>query len=96
MKTVLMLLKRENKAKERKTGNNPTGNLTFNEQKNSRKLNEEIKDLEIQKVTIEQLFRMEKLLMLRKCKTSSKMELEERWFELSAKWKDKIRISVQS
>jgi ATP-binding cassette subfamily F protein uup len=39
MKTVLMLLKRRKQSRKKDwKQNNPTGNLTFNEQKNFRKI----------------------------------------------------------
>jgi ATP-binding cassette subfamily F protein uup len=86
--------KEENKAEKKDwKQNNPTGNLTFNEQKEFQKLEREIKDLEVQKATIEQLFSEGKVAesdVLVKAKELEniiqKMEdKEERWFELSAK-----------
>ena len=86
--------KEENKAEKKDwKQNNPTGNLTFNEQKEFQKLEREIKDLEVQKATIEQLFSEGKVAesdVLAKAKELEniiqKMEdKEERWFELSAK-----------
>lgn len=73
--------------------NNPTGNLTFNEQKEFQKIEREIKDLEIDKAKIEQLFSDGKVAekeVLAKAKELeniiTKIETkEERWFELSAK-----------
>ena len=73
--------------------NNPTGNLTFNEQKEFQKLEREIKDLEIEKAKIEQLFSdgkieegaIEKKANELKNIISKIEEKEERWFELSAK-----------
>jgi ATP-binding cassette subfamily F protein uup len=73
--------------------NNPTGNLTFNEQKEFQKVEREIKDLEFEKSKIEQLFSDGKVAeneVLAKAKELeniiSKIETkEERWFELSAK-----------
>jgi ATP-binding cassette subfamily F protein uup len=73
--------------------NNPTGNLTFNEQKEFQKLEREIKDLEIDKTKIEQLFSDGKVAdtdIEKKAKELEniikKIEMkEERWFELSAK-----------
>jgi ATP-binding cassette subfamily F protein uup len=67
--------------------------LTFNEQKEYQKIEKEIKDLEVQKIKIEQLFtegKVEESKVLNKAKELeniiSKMEeKEERWFELSAK-----------
>ncbi|MFV8334078.1 ABC-F family ATP-binding cassette domain-containing protein [Flavobacterium sp. XS2P14] len=86
--------KEENKAEKKDwKQNNPTGNLTFNEQKEFQKIEREIKDLEIQKVAIEQLFSDGKITDTDIEKKGNelqnliqKMELkEERWFELSAK-----------
>jgi ABC transport system ATP-binding/permease protein len=73
--------------------NNPTGNLTFNEQKEYQKIEREIKDLEIEKQNIEQLFADGKVSdndISGKAKEleniNNKIEdREERWFELSAK-----------
>ena len=73
--------------------NNPTGNLTFNEQKEYQKIEREIKDLEIEKLKIEQLFSEGKVAdadIATKAKEleniNNKIEdREERWFELSAK-----------
>lgn len=73
--------------------NNPTGNLTFNEQKEYQKIEREIKDLEIEKAKIEQLFSDGKVAdadISAKAKEleniNNKIEdREERWFELSAK-----------
>jgi len=72
---------------------NPTGNLTFNEQKEFQKIEREIKDLELEKTKIEQLFSDEK--MEDKAIEAKANELknliskienkEERWFELTAK-----------
>ena len=73
--------------------NNPTGNLTFNEQKEFQKIEREIKDLEIEKAKIEQLFSdgkvaenevMDKAKELENIITKIEAK-EERWFELSAK-----------
>ncbi|MBF6607231.1 MAG: ABC transporter ATP-binding protein, partial [Flavobacterium sp.] len=73
--------------------NNPTGNLTFNEQKEFQKIEKEIKDLELQKIGIEKMFtngqvgdadierRAHELQVLIKNIESK----EARWFELSAK-----------
>jgi ATP-binding cassette subfamily F protein uup len=86
--------KEENKAEKKDwKQNNPTGNLSFNEQKEYQKIEKEIKDLEIQKATIEQLFSDGKVAdedieqkakeleaIIQKIETK-----EERWFELSAK-----------
>ena len=73
--------------------NNPTGNLTFNEQKEFQKIEREIKDLEIDKAKIEQLFSDGKVAENDIEKKANelkniitKMETkEERWFELSSK-----------
>lgn len=67
--------------------------MSFNEQKEYQKIEKEIKDLEIQKATIEQLFSDGKVAdedieqkakeleaIIQKIETK-----EERWFELSAK-----------
>jgi ABC transport system ATP-binding/permease protein len=70
---------------------NPTGNLTFNEQKEYQKLERDIKDLEIEKQKIEQLFADGKVSdndISAKAKelenVIKKIEKnEERWFELS-------------
>ena len=72
---------------------NPTGNLTFNEQKEFQKIEREIKDLEFDKAKIEQLFTDGKVAeneVLAKAKELeniiTKIEAkEERWFELSTK-----------
>ena len=86
--------KEENKAEKKDwKQNNPTGNLTFNEQKEFQKTEKEIKDLELQKIAIEQLFSDGKITDADIEKKGNelqnliqKMELkEERWFELSAK-----------
>ena len=86
--------KEENKAEKKDwKQNNPTGNLTFNEQKEFQKLEREIKDLEEQKTKIELLFSDGKVAeadIEKKGKELqnliNKMEAkEERWFELSAK-----------
>ena len=86
--------KEENKAEKKDwKQNNPTGNLTFNEQKEYQKIEKEIKDLELQKIAIEQLFSDGKVAdadIAAKAKELeniiTKMEdKEERWFELSAK-----------
>ena len=73
--------------------NNPTGNLTFNEQKEFQKIEREIKDLEYQKKEIEQLFSdgkvadgdIEKRANELHAIISKIEEKEERWFELSSK-----------
>jgi ATP-binding cassette subfamily F protein uup len=86
--------KEENKAEKKDwKQNNPTGNLSFNEQKEYQKIEKEIKELEIQKANIEQLFSDGKVAdedieqkakeleaIIQKIETK-----EERWFELSAK-----------
>ncbi|MFV5685365.1 ABC-F family ATP-binding cassette domain-containing protein [Flavobacterium sp. GB2R13] len=86
--------KEENKADKKDwKQNNPTGNLTFNEQKEFQKTEREIKDLEIQKTTIEQLFSDGKIAEGDIEKKANELkniinkieEKEERWFELSAK-----------
>ncbi len=86
--------KEENKAEKKDwKQNNPTGNLTFNEQKEFQKIEREIKDLEVQKIAIEQLFSEGKVAdeaVLTKAKELENIiskieEKEERWFELSAK-----------
>lgn len=86
--------KEENKADKKDwKQNNPTGNLTFNEQKEFQKTEKEIKDLEIQKVAIEQLFSDGKIGEADIEKKANELrniinkieEKEERWFELSAK-----------
>ncbi len=86
--------KEDNKAEKKDwKQNNPTGNLTFNEQKEFQKIEREIKDLEFEKSKIEQLFTDGKVAeneVLAKAKELeniiSKIETkEERWFELSAK-----------
>ncbi|MNS67467.1 putative ABC transporter ATP-binding protein [compost metagenome] len=73
--------------------NNPTGNLTFNEQKEFQKIEREIKDLEIEKTKIEQLFSDGKVADADIEKKANELQSiiskiedkEERWFELSAK-----------
>jgi ABC transport system ATP-binding/permease protein len=73
--------------------NNPTGNLTFNEQKEYQKIEREIKDLELEKQKIEQLFADGKVSEVDINKKAKELENinnkienhEERWFELSAK-----------
>ncbi|WP_091472986.1 ABC-F family ATP-binding cassette domain-containing protein [Flavobacterium swingsii] len=86
--------KEENKAEKKDwKQNNPTGNLSFNEQKEYQKIEREIKDLEVQKIAIEQLFsdgKVDDADISAKAKELeniiNKMEdKEERWFELSAK-----------
>lgn len=73
--------------------NNPTGNLTFNEQKEFQKIEREIKDLEIEKSKIELLFSEGKVADGDIEKRANELQViikkmedkEERWFELSAK-----------
>jgi len=73
--------------------NNPTGNLTFNEQKEFQKIEREIKDLEIEKSKIELLFSegnvadgdIEKKANELQVIIKKMEDKEERWFELSAK-----------
>ncbi len=73
--------------------NNPVGNLTFNEQKEYQKIEREIKDLEIEKAKIEQLFSEGKIDSNDIEKKANelkniidKIEIKEvRWFELSSK-----------
>jgi ABC transport system ATP-binding/permease protein len=86
--------KEENKAEKKDwKQNNPTGNLTFNEQKEFQKIEREIKDLEIEKAKIEQLFSDGKIAdsdIATKAKDLENIitkmeEKEERWFELSTK-----------
>ncbi len=86
--------KEENKADKKDwKQNNPTGNLTFNEQKEFQKTEKEIKDLETQKIAIEQLFSDGKIAEADIEKKANELrniinkieEKEERWFELSAK-----------
>jgi ATP-binding cassette subfamily F protein uup len=86
--------KEENKAEKKDwKQNNPTGNLTFNEQKEYQKLEREIKDLEIDKAKIEQLFSDGKVADADIEKKANELQniinkidqKEERWFELSAK-----------
>ena len=80
-------------AKKEWKQNNSTGNLTFNEQKEHQKIEREIKNLEIQKIAIEQLFADGKIAdsdISAKAKELEKIinkieDREERWFELSAK-----------
>ncbi|WP_264534719.1 ABC-F family ATP-binding cassette domain-containing protein [Flavobacterium sp. N1736] len=86
--------KEENKADKKDwKQNNPTGNLSFNEQKEYQKLEREIKDLEIDKTKIEQLFSDGKVADADIEKKANELQniinkidqKEERWFELSAK-----------
>lgn len=72
---------------------NATGNLTFNEQKEFQKLEREIKDLEIEKIKIENLFSDSKVADAEIQAKAEELETvikkieqkEARWFELSAK-----------
>ena len=86
--------KEENKAEKKDwKQNNPTGNLTFNEQKEYQKTEKEIKELEAQKILIEQLFADGKVADYSIEKKANELQniinkieaKEERWFELSAK-----------
>jgi ATP-binding cassette subfamily F protein uup len=86
--------KEENKAEKKDwKQNNPIGNLSFNEQKEYQKIEKEIKELESQKVAIEQLFSDGKVAdndIEQKAKDLESIiqkieNKEERWFELSAK-----------
>ena len=86
--------KEDNKAEKKDwKQNNPTGNLNFNEQKEYQKIEREIKELEIEKAKIEELFSEGKVAdadIAGKAKEleniNNKIEdREERWFELSAK-----------
>ncbi|WP_264563536.1 ABC-F family ATP-binding cassette domain-containing protein [Flavobacterium sp. N3904] len=86
--------KEDNKAEKKDwKQNNPTGNLTFNEQKEFQKIEKEIKDLELQKANIELLFSEGKVADADISAKAKELEniinkiedKEERWFELSAK-----------
>nr|WP_315158335.1 ABC-F family ATP-binding cassette domain-containing protein [uncultured Flavobacterium sp.] len=86
--------KEDNKTEKKEwKQNNPTGNLTFNEQKEFQKIEREIKDLELDKTKIEQLFSEGKVADADIEKKAKELEniikkiesKEERWFELSAK-----------
>ncbi|WP_433813269.1 ABC-F family ATP-binding cassette domain-containing protein [Flavobacterium johnsoniae] len=86
--------KEENKAEKKDwKQNNPTGNLSFNEQKEYQKIEREIKDLEIEKAKIEQLFSDGKVADADIEKKANELQniinkidaKEERWFELSVK-----------
>lgn len=76
--------------------NNPTGNLSFNEQKEFQKIEREIKDLEIEKAKIELLFSEGKVADTDIEKKANELQQilnkieqkEERWFELSAKMEE--------
>ena len=86
--------KEENKAEKKdwKQQNNTSG-LSFNEQKEFQKIEREIKDLELKKKEIEQLFSDGKVADADIEKKANELqnvikkmeEKEERWFELSAK-----------
>ena len=73
--------------------NVPTGNLTFNEQKEFQKIEREIKELELDKAKIEQLFSDGKVAENDIEKKANELKniitkleaKEERWFELSSK-----------
>ncbi|WP_159685851.1 ABC-F family ATP-binding cassette domain-containing protein [Flavobacterium sp. 9R] len=89
-----VIQKEDNKAEKKEwKQNNPSGNLTFNEQKEFQKIEREIKDLEIDKSKIEQLFSDGKVADTEIEKKAKELEniikkiesKEERWFELSAK-----------
>ncbi len=89
-----VIQKEDNKAEKKEwKQNNPSGNLTFNEQKEFQKIEREIKDLEIDKSKIEQLFSDGKVADAEIEKKAKELEniikkiesKEERWFELSAK-----------
>lgn len=76
--------------------NNPSGNLSFNEQKEFQKIEREIKDLEIEKAKIELLFSEGKVADTDIEKKANELQQilnkieqkEERWFELSAKMEE--------
>ena len=89
--------KEDNKAdKKAWKQNNPTGNLTFNEQKEYQKLEREIKDLEIDKSKMELLFSEGKVADADIESKANELQAiiqkmedkEERWFELSAKMEE--------
>ena len=89
--------KEDNKAdKKAWKQNNPTGNLTFNEQKEYQKLEREIKDLEIDKSKMELLFSEGKVADAEIETKANELQTiiqkmedkEERWFELSAKMEE--------
>lgn len=89
-----VIQKEDNKAEKKEwKQNNPSGNLTFNEQKEFQKIEREIKDLEIDKSKIEQLFSDGKVADTEIEKKAKELEniikkiesKEERWFELLAK-----------
>ncbi|MCZ8228398.1 ABC-F family ATP-binding cassette domain-containing protein [Flavobacterium sp.] len=89
-----VIQKEDNKAEKKEwKQNNPSGNLTFNEQKEFQKIEREIKDLELEKAKIEQLFSDGKVADAEIEKKAKELEniikkiesKEERWFELLAK-----------
>ena len=89
-----VIQKEDNKAEKKEwKQNNPSGNSTFNEQKEFQKIEREIKDLEIDKSKIEQLFSDGKVADAEIEKKAKELEniikkiesKEERWFELLAK-----------
>ncbi len=89
-----VIQKEDNKAEKKEwKQNNPSENLTFNEQKEFQKIEREIKDLEIDKSKIEQLFSDGKVADAEIEKKAKELEniikkiesKEERWFELLAK-----------
>ena len=89
--------KEENKTEKKAwKQNNPTGNLSFNEQKEFQKIEREIKDLEIEKAKIELLFSEGKVADTDIEKKANELQQilnkieqkEERWFELSAKMEE--------
>ena len=89
-----VIQKEDNKAEKKEwKQNNPSGNLTFNEQKEFQKIEREIKDIEIDKSKIEQLFSDGKVADAEIEKKAKELEniikkiesKEERWFELLAK-----------
>ena len=86
--------KEDNKAEKKDwKQNNPTGNLSFNEQKEFQKIEREIKELEAEKAKIEQLFADQKIAaedINEKAKILENIinkieDKEERWLELSEK-----------
>ena len=86
--------KEDNKAEKKDwKQNNPTGNLSFNEQKEFQKIEREIKELEADKAKIEQLFADQKIAaedINEKAKILENIinkieDKEERWLELSEK-----------
>lgn len=87
--------KEESKTEKKawKQNNSTTNKLSFNEQKEYQKIEKDIKDLEREKVAIEQLFSDDKVTEVNIQKKADELkniitkiaEKEERWFELSAK-----------